>query len=103
MRVTRLLSYMICLVILAAFVGCAGSDVKRSSGEYMDDGMIAAKVKTDLAMDKVTKASQIEVGVYKGVVQLSGFVDSKDAIPRATEIAKNVKGVQAVKNDLILR
>jgi osmotically-inducible protein OsmY len=91
------------LVLASYIVACSGSNVRRSTGEYMDDKMIAASVKTDLATDPITKATQIEVEVFKGVVQLSGFVDSKEAQTRAGEIARKVKGVVDVKNNTLLR
>jgi osmotically-inducible protein OsmY len=40
------------------------------------------------------------VETYKGIVQLSGFVDSQKTVNKAGEIARGVKGVKSVKNDL---
>ncbi|MBE0557218.1 MAG: BON domain-containing protein [Proteobacteria bacterium] len=40
------------------------------------------------------------VETYKGVVQLSGFVDTRDAVNKAGEIARSVEGVSSVKNNL---
>jgi osmotically-inducible protein OsmY len=49
------------------------------------------------------KVFQINVETFKGVVQLSGFVDSEQASARASEVARSVKGVTAVKNSLIVK
>ena len=56
-----------------------------------------------LAADDFLKSFQIGVETYKGVVQLSGFVNSQAAVDRAVEIARTVKGVASVKNDLIVK
>jgi osmotically-inducible protein OsmY len=49
------------------------------------------------------KSAEINVETFKGVVQLSGFVRSRADINKATELAKGVKGVKSVKNDMILK
>lgn len=69
----------------------------------VDDSVITGKVKAALVADDTTKAHQINVETYKGVVQLSGFVDTAEARSRATELARNVDGVKDVKNSLALR
>lgn len=94
--------------VFAAFAfllmtGCAGTENSRSTGTYIDDKAISTKVEAQLARDSITQAIQVEVETYKGVVQLSGFVDSVDKIERAEEIARSVAGVKDVQNDLQLR
>ena len=64
---------------------------------------MTAKVKARLVDDEVTKASQIEVATFKGIVQLSGSVDSEEARSRAVELARNVGGVKDVKDSLQVR
>jgi len=51
----------------------------------------------------MVKATQVQVETFKGTVQLSGFVDSRESAQRAVEIARGVKGVQSVKNDTVIR
>ncbi len=99
---------VILLSVLAAFVaamfaGCAATRTKESTGGYVDDSAITAKVKADLVRDPVTKAREISVETFKGVVQLSGFVSTDKEKDRAEEIARSVKGVVDVKNNLILK
>lgn len=101
-RIYRLFGLLI-IVGLLALVGCAGTETSRSTGTYIDDKTISTKVKTQLAADSLTSALQIEVETYKGVVQLSGFVDKEKTKERAEEIARSVNGVKDVKNDLVLR
>jgi osmotically-inducible protein OsmY len=62
-----------------------------------------AKVKAKLLEDTTTKAYQINVETQKGVVQLTGFVDSTAAKTRAGELARSVDGVADVRNDLDIR
>jgi hyperosmotically inducible periplasmic protein len=89
-----------CMVALA---GCAGNSTQRSTGQYVDDKTISTKVKTALIEDKQVKARDIDVATYKGVVALSGFVDSQSEADRAAEVAEKVDGVQSVRNDLHVR
>lgn len=83
--------------------GCASSPTQSSTGEYIDDSAITAWVKTAIYNDPTLKIGQISVESYKGVVQLSGFVDSQQAVGKATQLARSVKGVQAVENSLIVK
>ncbi len=66
----------------------------------MSDAAITAKVKTGLAAAKDTSALAIKVETEKGVVMLSGFVDSKAEAQRAEKVAKGVEGVTSVKSTL---
>ena len=88
------------LMLIAFFVACASTSKQESTGEYFDDSVITTKVKSQLANDDFLKSFEITVETYKGVVQLSGFVNSQQAVEKAGEIAKSVKGVTSVKNDL---
>jgi osmotically-inducible protein OsmY len=100
--IKRLTGSLLALAVLAV-VGCAGTDTSRSTGTYIDDKTISTQVTAKLAADPATKATQIQVETYDGVVQLSGFVDTKESISKAAEIARSVEGVKKVKNDLVLR
>ncbi len=83
--------------------GCAGTATQKSTGEYIDDAAITAKVKTDLIGDPVTKARQIDVTTFKGNVQLSGFVDTAQEKARAAQIAAGVSGVTNVTNNITIK
>jgi hyperosmotically inducible protein len=100
--------WALALLALATFLplfstGCAGTATRESTGEYVDDSTITTKVKADLVGDDTVKAYQITVETYKGVVQLSGFVDTSDQKDRAAEIAKNVAGVKDVTNNISVK
>ncbi len=83
--------------------GCAGGTTHESTGEYLDDSVLTTKVKTSILGDSKLKILQINVETYKGVVQLSGFVDSAAAVSRAVQLASTVKGVKSVNNSLIVK
>jgi hyperosmotically inducible periplasmic protein len=85
------------------FSGCASTATRQSTGEYVDDAATTAKVKTALIRDDTVKALQVDVGTFKGHVQLNGFVDTDEQRLRAEQIARSVEGVQQVTNNLALR
>jgi hyperosmotically inducible protein len=90
-------------MLIATFAACASTSKQESAGEYIDDSVITTKVKGLLAADDFLKSFQISVETYKGTVQLSGFVGSEKAVDKAGQIARSVKGVTSVKNDLIVK
>jgi osmotically-inducible protein OsmY len=90
-------------LILLSLIGCASTRTHESTGEYVDDSVITLKVKTAIMGDETLKSSEINVETFKGVVQLSGFVNSQADIDRAVAVAKDVKGVTSVKNDMQLK
>jgi osmotically-inducible protein OsmY len=102
-RITSITRIVIGLLLVALMAGCASSATQESTGEYIDDSAITASVKAAIYNDPMLKVGQISVESYKGVVQLSGFVDSKQAAQRAVELARSVKGVKAVKNSLVVK
>jgi hypothetical protein len=94
---------LVLLILIATFAACATTRTHESTGEYVDDSVITTKVKALLANDDFFKSFQISVETYKGIVQLSGFVNSQQAVNKAGEIVRSVKGVKSVKNDLIVK
>ncbi|MBN1661968.1 MAG: BON domain-containing protein [Deltaproteobacteria bacterium] len=97
------LHFLVLLMLIVTFSACASTQKQSSTGEYIDDSVITTKVKTLIAQDDFLKSFQISVETYKGVVQLSGFVDSQQTIEIADQTARSVKGVRSVKNSLIVR
>jgi len=94
---------LVVLMLLATFVACASTPKQESAGEYVDDSVITTKVKSLIAADDFLKSFQISVETFKGIVQLSGFVNTQQAVDKAGQIARSVKGVQSVKNNLIVK
>ena len=95
--------YFVVLMMIVTFVACASTSKQEGTGEYVDDSVITTKVKSLLASDDFLKSFQISVETYKGIVQLSGFVNSQSAVNKAGQIARGVDGVKSVKNNLIVK
>jgi osmotically-inducible protein OsmY len=91
------------LIISVPLVGCATGKKHESTGEFLDDAVLTTKVKASILGDSRLKVLQIDVETYKGVVQLSGFVDSTEAANRAVELVRRVRGVKTVNNSLIVK
>jgi hyperosmotically inducible protein len=100
MKIFKLLAGLLLPILLVSFLGCASTAKQEGTGEYIDDSVITAKVKAEIFADASLKSMEINVETFKGVVQLSGFVSSQADIDRAVELAKGVKGVISVKNDM---
>ncbi len=98
-RFKLIISFLLVMLI----AGCAGGTTHESTGEFLDDSVLTTKVKTSILGDSRLKSLQITVETFKGVVQLSGFVDSAAAATRAVELARTVKGVKTVNNSLIVK
>jgi len=102
-KLHRIVNLLICVGLITAFIGCASTQKHESTGQYIDDSVITTKVKTGILEEEKLKTMQINVKTYKGVVQLSGFVDSKQSVIKAGEVARRVEGVKDVQNDLIVK
>ena len=100
---TILIRYLLVLILMATFVACASTPKQEGTGEYVDDSVITTKVKSLLAADDFLKSFQISVETYQGTVQLSGFVNSRQAADKAGEITRTVEGVKSIKNNLIVK
>jgi hyperosmotically inducible periplasmic protein len=83
--------------------GCAATSTSDSTGEYVDDATITTKVKAALLDDAAVKSFEIKVETFKGVVQLSGFVDNSDQKSTAEKDASAVAGVKDVKNNITVK
>lgn len=101
MNITKRVATAIFTATVAfTIVGCSSSPTKESTGEYLDDSAITAKVKASIFNEPTLKATEINVETYKGDVQLSGFVAQPEDAKKAADIARGVKGVTSVKNDI---
>jgi hyperosmotically inducible protein len=89
------------LIVLLAFalVGCTSMTGKTAS-ESIDDASITAAVKTRLASEKVATLTKVDVDTNKGTVYLTGNVDNLMMKQRAADLARSVKGVREVVNNL---
>lgn len=100
MKQLKYLSAFIMALALLFSSGCASTSTQEGTGEYVDDSVITTKVKAAIYNEPTLKSAEINVETFKGVVQLSGFVSSADNVRKAAELARNVKGVKSVKDDM---
>lgn len=96
-----LAALMLGLAVLTA--GCAVANKQETVPEYVEDSSITTSVKARLLGDKAVKANGISVNTLKGMVQLSGYVQTAAEKAEAETIARGVKGVTSVKNDIVVR
>jgi len=101
-QIKRLIALSLVLV-MAVLVGCASTAKHEGTGEYFDDSVITTKVKAAIFNEPSLKTFEINVETFKGTVQLSGFVHGRADVSKAAEVTRTVKGVSAVKNDLLLK
>ena len=100
MKKSKIITAFLSIIMLTIFLGCASTPKKAGTGEYIDDTVITTKVKTAILQEPSLKSAEINVETFKGVVQLSGFVNSTADINKAVEVARRVEGVKSVKNDM---
>ena len=88
---------------LLVLAGCASTKTQQAPGEYVDDATVTTKVKAALVADSKAEAHHIDVETFRGVVQLSGFVESDAERKAAVADAKKVTGVKEVRDNLQVR
>lgn len=100
MKQLKYFSVFFMTLALLFSLGCASTSTKEGTGEYLDDSVITTKVKAAIFNEPTLKSAEINVETFKGEVQLSGFVNSQSDINKAVSVARGVKGVKSVKNDM---
>lgn len=104
MKIARRFATMLFAASLAAtLAGCASTPTKEGTGEFIDDSVITTKVKASIFNEPTLKSTEINVETFKGDVQLSGFVSQPQDAQKAVEVARGVKGVVSVKNDIRIK
>mgnify|MGYP003385498409 CR=1 FL=1 len=103
MNLFKRFSAILFAALLLSLAGCASTSRTEGTGEYVDDTVITTKVKAEIFNDANLKSREINVETFKGVVQLSGFVSSAADISKAAEIARGVKGVKSIRNDILVK
>jgi len=103
MKQHKYISAFIMASTLLFFLGCVSTSTQESTGEYIDDSVITTNVKAAIFNDPTLKSAEINVETYKGVVQLSGFVNSQADINKAAAVAKGIAGVKSVRNDMRIK
>ena len=103
MKIAHAVLAVAATVSLVQLTGCAVARDQQTVGSYIDDATITTRVKARMAADKSVSATSISVETLKGTVQLSGFAKSADERATAERIARSTPGVQAVRNDILVR
>jgi osmotically-inducible protein OsmY len=91
------------IATVIAVTGCAGNQNERSTGQYIDDKSLTLRVHNALADNADYKFGDVNVAVNRGIVQLSGWVDTRDQKAKADEIAKGVQGVNTVEDNITVK
>lgn len=106
-KITRATVFVCAFAALAGMTvlstGCAVVRGQETTGAYIDDAGITTAVKAKMVEDKTVSASSISVETLNGTVQLSGFAKSMAEKSQAESLARNVKNVRSVRNDIVVR
>ncbi len=102
-KLAALLALTAALACGPFFTACASTRTSDSTGEYVDDTVITTKIKSALLADDAVKSFAVSVETMKGVVQLSGFVNTAAQKASAERDAASITGVVSVKNNLIVK
>ena len=103
MRVRKYFILLLSVVLFAGLVGCASTPTSESTGQYLDNTVITAKVKSQLLGKLGGQSVGIKVKSYKNDVQLSGFVDDVQTVNEAEAITLEVPGVKTVHNNIMVK
>jgi hyperosmotically inducible periplasmic protein len=102
---TKMIAVAFAAVLAVGVTGCA-SDSHRGvedTGAIASDSWITTKVKSDLAVEKDVSATHIQVDTYEGVVTLSGTAASQAEADKAVSVARDIKGVKSVVNNIQIK
>jgi len=102
-KVLGLATCMAALPLMAVVTGCAGDRYHQSTGENIDDHATTMRVKSALGGNAEYKFDGVDVDTFKGTVQLSGWVNTRDQKSEAATIAKGVDGVKDVQNNISVK
>jgi osmotically-inducible protein OsmY len=103
MKYARALAFAALAGITIVTTGCAVVRDQQSAGAYVDDAAITTKVKANFVENKTVDAGAINVQTLNGTVALSGFAKSAAEKATAESLARGVKGVRDVRNNLAIR
>ena len=103
MKITQRFTSILVTAAALGLAACAPTAHRQGTGEYIDDAVITSKVKAASAADPTVKATEVKVDTFKGTVQLSGFVESRESAQKAVQLAREVKGVREVRNNTVLK
>lgn len=101
MNIKLAASCLTSLALLLPMTGYTADTSTPSAGTMVKDSVITTKIKAELAAEKISSLVHISVDTdNKGAVVLGGTAASKTAVEKAVAIAKGVKGVTSVDNQI---
>jgi osmotically-inducible protein OsmY len=103
MRIASLVLSVAAALVAVQTAGCSVARDQQSVGSFVDDSVLTTRVKAKFAEDPTVSALAIQVETLKGTVQLSGFAKSGAEKAMAEKLARDVSGVQSVRNDIVVR
>lgn len=103
MQIRQTLAIAISAIVLLTATGCAVQRGQETVGSYIDDAGITTMIKTRFVENKQVDAASIKVETLNGTVMLSGFAKNSTERTSAEAIARGVKGVVSVKNEIAVR
>jgi osmotically-inducible protein OsmY len=105
MKYTRALAFaaLAGATVVTGLAGCSVARNQQTAGAFVDDAAITTAVKAKHAADKSVAATSIKVETLNGTVQLSGFAKNATEKAQAESLAREVKGVRDVRNDIVVR
>lgn len=103
MITTRQTLKFLALSALALSVGMAAPAFAETTGHYIDDATITAKVKEAIIADSQLKVLEITVNSLHGTVALGGTVDTKEQEEEAVKVTKLVDGVAKVTDNMSVK
>jgi len=99
---TRTLSSKSLLAAIVSVVLASPASFAETAGEYIDDATVGTQTKAALVDNETVSALDINVEVYKGVVQLSGFVESDAQESAALATAGKIDGAKKVLDAIVV-
>ena len=102
-RLKNLLGTPIAVGLVIVATGCAGDRAERSAGQSIDDQSTSERVQGALSSDLAFKYPDVKVTTFEGTVQLSGFVENSEQKDHAADVARRIKGVKVVKNNIVVK
>lgn len=103
MKLRTTLAIVTAAILTLSATGCAVQRGQETVGAYVDDSAITTQVKAKFIENKQVDAAAISVETLKGTVMLSGFAKNTNERSTAESIARGVKGVTNVRNQIAIR
>lgn len=103
MKIQATIAAVVTALSLLVVSGCAVTRDQETVGAYIDDAAITTSIKARFVDNKQVDASSIKVETLNGTVMLSGFAKNATEKDTAESIARQVKGVKAVRNEIVIR